>query len=55
MPASLPRLFIDWLELTIPIPDERAADVQHGLDDFENWGTTLNARPPRGRYRNRYV
>lgn len=47
----MPTLFIDWLELTIPIEAERIADVQQRLDDAERWCDGISAERGRGRYR----
>lgn len=51
---TLPHLFVDWLDLTIPIPAERIADVQQRLDDAEHWRDDISAERRRGRYRYAY-
>lgn len=53
--TSLPRLFIDKLELTITVDRERQRDVQERLSDAsERWLDNLTNPRARGRYRYRY-
>ncbi len=52
---TLPRLFIDTLELTIPVDDDQKEAVQDRLNDAsEHWLDSLTSHPPQGRYAYRY-
>jgi hypothetical protein len=56
MVMALPRLFIDWLDLTIAVEPERQSGVQERLSDAsERWPDNLTNPPARGRYRYRYT
>ena len=51
----LPRLFIDTLELTIPVDEDQKQAVQDRLNDAsEHWLDSLTSHPPQGRYAYRY-
>ena len=51
----LPRLFIDTLELTIPVDEDQKQAVQDRLNDAsERWLDSLTSHPPQGRYAYRY-
>lgn len=53
--SSLPRLFIDTLELTIPVDEGRKQVVQERLDDAsERWPDNLISLPARRPYARRY-
>lgn len=53
--SSLPRLFIDTLELTIPVDEDRKQVVQERLDDAsEHWPDSLISLPARRPYARRY-
>jgi replication initiation factor len=52
--SPLPRLFIDTLELTIAVEEQRQQDVQERLTDAERWSDILAESASRGRYRYRY-
>ena len=51
----LPRLFIDTLELTIPVDEDQKQAVQDRLNDAsEHWLDSLTSHSPQGRYAYRY-
>lgn len=54
---TLPRLFIDWLHLSIPVEHDDREAVQRRLDDFERWTDIVEGEELRrgSRYRFQYT